>query len=219
MKGTHLHSILAVLLLTVCTLSAHSQELDVPQDLVSEDITVFPSATELIRYRYREPEIYMGDTLWTYLLPELPVYKPLHFKNAKEAHNYNRLVANVKKVLPIAKLARMMLEETFQTLETLPNKEAKDAHIKQVEHDIREQYTPMMKKLTYSQGKLLIKLIDRECSQEAYDLIKAFIGPARAAFWQVFAWTFGASLKKGYDPEGDDRLIERVVRQVEAGVI
>ena len=76
-----------------------------------------------------------------------------------------------------------------------------------------------MKKLTYSQGKLLIKLIHRECNSSSYEAIQAFMGPVRASFWQVFAWTFGASLKKTYDPEGTDRLTERVVLMVEAGQI
>ena len=97
------------------------------------------------------------------------------------------------------------------------NKKAKDEHMKKVEQDIKREYTPRVKKLTYSQGKLLIKLIDRECNNSSYDLIKAFLGPIRAGFYQSFAWIFGASLKKQYDPNGADRITERVVRQVEAG--
>ena len=74
-----------------------------------------------------------------------------------------------------------------------------------------------MKKPTYSQGKLLIKLIDRETHSSGYELINAFLGPVRAGFYQAFAWVFGASLKKRYDPMGADRLTERIVLQVEAG--
>jgi hypothetical protein len=112
-----------------------------------------------------------------------------------------------------------MLIETTEFLETLPDQKAKDEHIKRVEDDIFRTYKPKMKKLTYSQGKLLIKLIDRECHSSSYDMIKAFMGPIRAGFWQVFAWGFGASLKKEYDAEGVDRLTERVVLMVEAGQI
>ena len=118
-----------------------------------------------------------------------------------------------------AKEARQMLIETTELLEMLPDEKSKEEHIKRVEDDIFRTYKPKMKKLTYSQGKLLIKLIDRECHSSSYDMIKAFMGPIRAGFWQVFAWGFGASLKKGYDPEGTDRLTERVVRMVEAGQI
>lgn len=145
------------------------------------------------------------------------VYPQPTFKNARQRAAYNRLVYNVKKVLPIAKEVNRIIIETGDYLQTLPNKKARDEHMKHVEDGIKKQYTPRMKKLTYSQGKLLIKLVYRECNNSSYDLIKAFLGPIRAGFYQAFAWVFGASLKKQYDPEGVDRLTERVVRQVEAG--
>ena len=145
------------------------------------------------------------------------VYPEPVFKNAKQRMAYNRLVYNVKKVLPIAKEVRKIIIETGDYLETLPNKKAKDEHMKLVEKDIKQEYTPRMKKLTYAQGKLCIKLVYRECNSSSYQLIQAFLGPVRAGFYQAFAWAFGASLTKKYDPNGVDRLTERVVRQVEAG--
>ncbi len=168
-------------------------------------------------YRYAKPLVEEGDTMWCYLLPELYVYPPLKFKSEKQRRAYNRLVYNVKKVLPIAQQVNGLIAETYETLEMLPTKKEKQAHISRVERDIKAQYTPQMKKLTYSQGKLLIKLVDRECNQSSYEIVQAFLGPARAAFYQVFAWTFRASLKKEYHPEEEDKLIERVVRQVETG--
>lgn len=149
------------------------------------------------------------NNVWVYPHPE--------FKNARQRQAYNRLVYNVKKVLPIAKEVNRIIIETGDYLDMLPNKKAKDEHMKKVEADIMKEYKPRMKKLTYSQGKLLIKLVYRECNNSSYDLIKAFLGPIRAGFYQTFAWLFGASLKKDYDPEHVDRLTERVVRQVEAG--
>lgn len=172
---------------------------------------------KLQRFRYVKPLIENGDTVWCYLLPELWVYPPMKFKNERERRAYNRLIYNVKKVLPIAQQVNGLIEETCVALEQLPTTKEKNAHISAVERDIKEQYTPQMKKLTYSQGKLLIKLVDRECNQSSYEIVQAFFGPARAAFYQVFAWTFRASLKKEYHPEEEDRLIERVVRQVETG--
>ena len=160
-----------------------------------------------------------GDSIQYMEMNNVYVYPELTFKNKKQAGAYMRLVTNVKKVLPIAKEARQMLIETTELLDMLPDEKAKEAHIKRVEEDIFRTYKPKMKKLTYSQGKLLIKLIDRECYSSSYDMIKAFMGPIRAGFWQVFAWGFGASLKKEYDPEGTDRLTERVVRMVESGQI
>ena len=147
------------------------------------------------------------------------VYPEPVFKDAKQRMAYNRLVYNVKKVLPIAKEVRKIIIETGEYLETLPNKRAKDAHMKLVEKGIKEEYTPRMKKLTYAQGKLCIKLVYRECNSSSYQLIQAFLGPVRAGFYQAFAWAFGASLTKKYDPNGVDRLTEGVVRQVESGQI
>ena len=147
------------------------------------------------------------------------VYPQPVFENEKQREAYNRLVLNVKKVLPIAKEVNKIIIETYEYLETLPNKKAKDAHMKVVEESIKREYTPRMKKLSYSQGKLLIKLIYRESNSSSYGLIQAFLGPVRAGFYQAFAWVFGASLKKKYDPNGVDRLTERGVRQVEAGQI
>ena len=163
--------------------------------------------------------LHEGDSIQYMEMNNVYVYPELTFKNKKQAQSYMRLVTNVKKVLPIAKEARQMLIETTELLEMLPDEKSKEEHIKRVEDDIFRTYKPKMKKLTYSQGKLLIKLIDRECHSSSYDMIKAFMGPIRAGFWQVFAWGFGASLKKEYDPEGTDRLTERVVRMVEAGQI
>ena len=118
-------------------------------------------------YRYKKPVIEGKDTMWCYLLPELPVYAPLRFKNERQRRAFNRLVYNVKRVLPIAQEVNGLIEETYEVLEGLPDKKSKEAHIRAVEKDIKDTYTPRMKKLTYSQGKLLIKLVDRECNQSS----------------------------------------------------
>jgi len=199
-------------MLLSCTLYAQEEDFD---ELMSELPTNYKLKLQV--YRYTKPIIEDGETVWCYLLPEVWVYPPLEFKSEKQRRAYNRLVYNVKKVLPIAQQVNGLIEETYETLEMLPTKKEKSAHIRAVERDIKRQYTPQMKKLTYSQGKLLIKLVDRECNQSSYEIVQAFLGPARAAFYQVFAWTFHASLKKEYRPEDEDKLIERVVRQVETG--
>lgn len=160
-----------------------------------------------------------NDSIQYVELNNVYVYPPQVFKNEKARQKYTRLVYNVKKVLPIAKEVNHIIIETYEYLQTLPNKKAKDQHMKLVEAGIKKEYTPRMKKLTFSQGKLLIKLVYRECNSSSYQLIKAFLGPIRAGFYQAFAWTFGASLTKKYDPEGEDRETERVVRLVESGQI
>lgn len=160
-----------------------------------------------------------GDSIQYMELNNVYVYPRPVFKNEKQQQAYTRLVRNVKKVLPIAKECNAIILETYEYLQTLPNKKAKDAHLKLVEQSIKKEYTPRMKKLTYSQGKLLIKLVYRECNSSSYQLIQAFLGPIRAGFWQAFAWAYGASLTKKYDPNGVDSATERVVLMVESGQI
>ena len=124
----------------------------------------------------------------------------MKFKNKKQERYYYRLVRDVKKTLPIAKEIRNIVID-----------------IKAVEKGLKEQYTPRMKKLTFSQGKLLIKLVNRECNQSSYQLVKAFMGPFKAGFYQTFAALFGASLKKEYRPEDEDEMVERIITLVENG--
>lgn len=132
---------------------------------------------------------------------------------------YYRLIRNVKKVLPISKEINRAIIETYEYMITLPDDKARKKHMKAVEKSLKEQYTPRMKKLSFSQGKLLIKLVDRQTNSTSYELVKAFMGPFKAGFYQTFAALFGASLRKQYDPKGKDALTERIVILVESGQI
>lgn len=163
--------------------------------------------------------LYDGDSIMYMEMSNVYVYPPPSFKNKRQQVRYMRLVRNVKTVLPIAKEVNQIIIETYEYLQTLPDDESRKAHMKNVEKSIFKEYKPRMKKLTYSQGKLLIKLIYRECNSSSYDILRAFLGPVRAGFWQAFSSVFGASLRKEYEPDGVDRLTERVVLMVEAGQI
>ena len=161
--------------------------------------------------------VYEGDTIPSITLRTVYVYPKIKFKNKKQERYYWKIVRDVKKTLPIAKEVKRAVIETYEYLETLPDKKSREKDIKLVEKGLKEQYTPRMKKLTFSQGKLLIKLINRECNQSSYQLVKAFMGPFKAGFYQTFAALFGASLKKEYHPEDEDKLVERVIILVENG--
>ncbi len=162
-------------------------------------------------------EVIDGDTVPSITLPNIYVFKPLVFKNDRERKAYYKLVRDVKKTLPIAMEVNRAIIETYEYLQTIPDKKDRDKHLKRVEKGLKEQYTPRMKKMTFAQGKLLIKLINRETSSSSYELVKAFIGPFKAGFYQTFAALFGASLKKEYHPDDEDQLTERVVLLVESG--
>lgn len=161
--------------------------------------------------------VYEGDTIASLRMPTLYVFKPLIFKDKKQQQAYNRMVRNVKRTLPIAKEVNRAIIETYEYLQTLPDEKARQKHLSQVEKGVKEQYTPRLKKLSFSQGKLLIKLIYRETNSSSFELVKAFLGPFKAGFYQAFASIFGASLKKEYHPEGEDAMIEQIVLLVESG--
>lgn len=161
--------------------------------------------------------VYQGDTIPCITLGNIYVYPRLRFKSKKQERYYYKLVRDVKKTLPLAKEINRAVIETYEYLQTLPNDKARTRHIKMVEKGLKEQYTPRMKKLTFAQGKLLIKLVNRECNQSSYQLVKAFMGPFKAGFYQAFAALFGASLKKEYHPDDEDKMIERIVTLVENG--
>lgn len=163
--------------------------------------------------------VVQGETIPHIQLPTHYAFAPLKFKNKRQRTQYERLVRDVKKTLPLAVEIRDIIIETYELLEKMPDDNARERHIKALEKGLKEQYTPRMKKLSLRQGKLLIKLVDRECHQNAYQLVRLFMGSFKAAFYNSFASLFGASLKKTYDPEGEDRLIERVVVQVLTGQI
>ena len=161
--------------------------------------------------------VHQGETIPHIKLPTYYAYAPIIFKNKKQRKEYDRLVRDVKRVLPLAAEIRVIIIETYETLQLLPDDKARERHIEKLEKELKETSTPKMKKLTLRQGKLLIKLVDRECSQNAYQLIKLFMGSFKAVFYNAFASMFGASLKKSYDPTGDDWMVEQVVVKVLTG--
>lgn len=205
---------MTVMLLFTACLTAAAQD-----DVTSDDNEVGSDSPAFVPMVKVGKALVDNDSIQYVELNTLYVYPKLTFKNERQRQAYNRLVANIKKVLPIAKEVNSIIVETYEYIQTLPDKKSKDEHMKRVEKGIRKEYTPRMKKLTYSQGKLLIKLVYRECNSSSYQLIQAFLGPIRAGFYQAFASLFGASLTKKYDPEGVDKYTERIVRQVEAGQI
>lgn len=160
-----------------------------------------------------------GDTIAVVNLQEIFIFPQIRFKNKRDQDKYNKLVRDVKRTLPYAKMVYETLIETYEYIETLPTEKARQEHLKLMEKDLFKEYKPELKKLSFSQGKLLIKLIDRECNQSSYNLLKAYLGSFRAGFWNLFAGMFGASLKSEYDPKGKDATIERIVIQVERGLI
>lgn len=195
--------VILITFLSAGVLTCHAQQQ--PQTGTSKSIYLTPMC------------VYNGDTIPYVKLPTVYIFKPLKFKNRREMAKYYKLIRDVKKVLPISKEINRAIIETYEYLQTIPTQKERQNHLKAVEKGLKEQYTPRMKKLSFAQGKLLIKLVDRQTHSTSYELVKAFMGPFKAGFYQTFAALFGASLKKQYDPTGDDALTERVILLVESG--
>ena len=164
-------------------------------------------------------DLYDGDTIPVVYLPNVYIYRTPTFNNRRQERFYWRNVRDVKKTLPIAREVRGIIVETYEYLLTIPSEKARERHLAAVEKSLLDQYTPRMKQLTLRQGKMLIKLIDRECNQTGFDLIKVFMGRFKANFYQAFATLFGASLKKEYDPEVTDAEIEEIIYWIENGAL
>jgi len=168
----------------------------------------------LVKYR-----IVGVDTLPYVKIAGVEVFDFKMFKTKKQARKNTRLIKNVKKVYPWAKLAGRKLQEYELILSQTETDRQRRKIMKQLEKEIHEEYGSELKKLTFSQGKILIKLIDRETTNTSFDLVKDMRGGFVAFFYQSFARVFGYNLKTEYDPLGEDKNIETIVRMIENGVI
>ncbi len=170
-------------------------------------------------YHFIEPST--GDTLAMIVFNPITIYPRERFRNKAEEKQYWKTVRDVKKTLPYAKLISSTLLETYEYIDTYQTQKQKQAYLTRFEKELFKQYKPQMNKMTKNQGKLLIKLINRETNQSSYSILKAFLGTFRAGFWQTFSKFFGASLKAGYHPNKDkkDAMIERICVQVEQGTL
>lgn len=160
-----------------------------------------------------------GDTIpYIYLRP-VYCFSSKRFASDKREKAYWRMVNDVRKTLPIAKQAKRMLIETYEVVKDIPDERERDRHMKALEKEVFDQYKPQLKKLNYRQGRLLVRLIDRECHAPSYQLIRSFLGKGAAVFWQGFGRLFGVNLKSGWDPDGDDRELENICVQIEQGLL
>lgn len=160
-----------------------------------------------------------GDTIYVEFLKEVEVFAPLVFDSKRNAKRYSRMVSYVKKVYPYAKVAGIKMREYESILEKTKRKNDRKKIMKRAENELKEEFEGELKKLTYMQGEILLKLIDRETSTSGYELVKDMRGGFRASFYQGFARLFGFNLKDRYDPEGRDKEIEYIVQMIEQGKI
>ena len=162
-----------------------------------------------------------GDTVRMTMIKDVVIYPPMKFKNKKQEEFYWRTVRDVRKTLPYAKLAFATLCETYEYIQTIPDAKERERHLKELESDIFEEYKPVVKNMTKGQGKILLKLINRETDQSSYNIVKAFLGSFRAGFWQTFGRFFGMNMKAGFKPDKneEDAIIDRIATLIEQGAL
>lgn len=160
-----------------------------------------------------------GDTVATVEVKPVVIFPTMTFESKRQAMRYDKLVYNVKKVYPYAKLAGKQLAMYESILDTIRSEKARKIFLKNAEKELELKFGDEIKDLTFSQGKILIKLIYRETGNSTYDIVRQLRGGFTAFIWQTLARLFGYDLRTDYDPAGSDQAIERIVLMIEAGAI
>ena len=158
-----------------------------------------------------------GDTIPLYTLPDVVVERTMSPKTRRQAARIDKLTRNVQKVFPYALTTAKLLDQYDHDLATIERESDKDLYLKLAEAELKAEFETELRNMTQSQGRLLIKLIDRETGHTSYELVKQLRGSFNAWLWQGVARLFGNDLKSDYDPIGDDALVESIVRRIENG--
>lgn len=161
--------------------------------------------------------VYQGDTIPMQYLDVVTISGYVCPLSEAEKRKYKKLIKNVKVVYPYAKQAGKLLDRYTIVLQQAKNDSQRKKIMKQAEEEIENKFGPSLKKLNRSQGKILIRLIDRETGSDSYALVKELRGSFRAAFYQTLGKLFGYNLRTKYDPENnsEDRIIERIIYGIE----
>lgn len=158
-----------------------------------------------------------GDTVPLIHLAPAEIFATLSPEAAERIKAYNKLRRDVLKAYPYARLAADQLKFISDSVSKIPSERERKRFLKRTESDLKAQFEKDLKKLTITQGRILIKLIDRETGETSYALVKELRGSIQAFFWQSIARLFGSNLKSEYNADQEDMLIEGIVRQIENG--
>ncbi len=204
-----MHKIKLITILLVCIFADIKGQNILHKDSVSGD--------KLVEGHLVRTKVIDGDTVLHVDLKPITIRPPLVFTSKKQFNRYTRLVLYVQKVYPYSQIVSEQLYEIHSNLDEYKTEKQKKEYLKIKEKELKEQFEGQLRKLTYTQGKILIKLINRETGHTTFDIIKELKGSLNAFFWQSIARLFGSNLKLEYDPEGDDQMIEDIVIRIENG--
>ncbi len=169
-------------------------------------------------YYYLPMIIENGDTMGLVKLHTFTVYPKRDLsRNTRRNRHYIRLARKVRRAYPYAQLAVNILQDIYDTVPEISTPRQQRRFLRAYDKALRERYTDELKRLTVTEGRILLKLIDRETGYTSFVLVEELRGHFSAMFWQSLARIFGENLKTHYDPEGSDRLIEEIVIKIETG--
>lgn len=160
-----------------------------------------------------------GDTVPVSRIKQIVIMPPMQFDNHDDYLKYKRLVMNVKKVYPYSLLARQLYQDIVNYCDSVKDQKKIKKYIKTQEDSLTKRYTEELKSLTVTQGRILLKLVNRETGKKTYDLVKELRGSMQAFMWQQLAKMFGNDLKGEYDSDGEGKLIEKIIIMIESGQI
>ena len=177
--------------------------------------SILPAAADL--FESVPMQVIGTDTFYLAFLHDVYVYPTLKFKNKQQERFYWKTVRDVKKTLPYAKMITQDMAYADEELAKLSTDKERRQWWRKYERYLFKKYEKDFRGMYASQGRMLMKLMDRESDKTSYELIKQYRGKAAADFWQFIAKLFKNDLKEGYDGADKDRIIERVINLVEAG--
>ncbi len=160
-----------------------------------------------------------GEEIYTVKVKPIIIFSEREFKNDKEKKRYNKMERNIKKVYPYSLIIKNIFNESEFVLRNMDNEREKTKYIKIKEKELKKEFEDDIRDMTFTQGRILIKLVDRETTHTTYELVEHFKGGVSAIFWQSVARIFSTNLKYEYDPAGEDVWIEEIVVKIENGTL
>ncbi|MCL3779694.1 DUF4294 domain-containing protein [Prolixibacteraceae bacterium JC049] len=160
-----------------------------------------------------------ADTLPHRNLKEVSIFPRKNFANNRQYKRYRRMAYRLKKVMPYAKEAAKLLVDFEERFAKETDKKKRRKYVKEIEKQLMAKYGKELKRLSISEGRLLIRLIDRETGSTTYQLVRELRGGFSAFFWQSVARIFGNNLKTEYEPNGQDKMIEEIIQMIEKGEV
>lgn len=215
----HISAILtASILLTASAEDCHAQLFKKKKEKVTVSSQPETKRPEVKEESVLEFIVEGNDTIYIDQIRASKVYSRLPKMKGREWRKYYRLVHNFSKAYPYALVAKKLVMEADSTIAADRLRGAKrEKYISKVQKELFDVFEGQMRNLTVSQGALIMKLIDREVGKSSYNIIKGYKSGITAGFWQGVAKVFGSDLKKPYDPEGEDKATEELVKIWEDG--